>query len=798
MATNFDPDEFMQRLAEAAARIEKEADPLVQAEKKMAEEAEKNAKALGTFGKSLGSAAGQFGKAMTSASEGAGKYAGSMEAAGSAAKVFTAGMGPLAKTVGVVVDLFAKLAGGVLRQNEALVKSYRSLSQVGDIGKSFQNIMDDMHDAGFSVNESAEAYTNAINKAAPGLAVFAGTVSDGVTALHDNYNVLKLSEKQMQRYGMSQEEMFGRTATFMGILAASGSQEKRSSAELGALTKTYLTNLAELSMLTGESRDALEQKMQKDATDLRYQMMLSEQSGDTQLRMNAVMMDLPETLREGAKSIMVNQGRVVDEQGAAFFQALGHKGIAAMTNAVNDKTTDISVAVGRMQKTHADILESQFKNFRQVINTSNDSMKDMGLAYDVYAYKTRASAFDEEKHRERLEKLRKDGANNDMDENTARLLKERKLRNSFEQFEFQMSKFILPMLDSFMTAMEALGEAMADFAFWFSSGKIDVRDAFKTFKSMADVGNTLVKEQEKQVKLNERLASLNKTNAENEKFISEQEALKNAGKKYNESGLEKGYQYRAEHKSAIGEVEGQISQSNKMMTKARNSGNQMAGEKVTGDYKLPENYQQREFTAKQLADIIKFTGNTGDEAHFRKMDSAAANAFIDMATEYYNLYGEKLQVNSSHRSPSEQENVDSGGNPKAAAGKSLHQVGRALDLNSNQVQSLVASGLLSKYGFSPLRNDPPHIQYAQPKAKNGGIFSGPVQGYNVELHGDEMVTPVNKGVTKQPLSAQSNLSSSESMATYFMAMVEKLENLIELQERNNRTGEEHLQYAKSN
>lgn len=798
MATNFDPEEFMQRLAEAAARIEKEADPLVQAEKKMAEEAEKNAKALGTFGKSMGSATVQFGKAMTTASEGASKYAGSLESAGSAVKAVTAGFGPLVKGVGIVVDLFSKLAGGVLKQNEALVKSYRSLSQVGDVGRSFQTIMDNMQDAGFSVNQSAEAYTSAINKAAPGLAVFAGSVSDGVDALHENYNVLKLSEKQMQRYGMGQEEMFDRTATFMGILAMSGNKEKRSKEELGAVTQSYLTNLSELSMLTGESRDSLEQKMQKDANDLRYQMMLEGQTDDAKLAMNAVMMDLPEDLREGAKSILVNQGRVVDEQGVAFFQALGHKGIAAMMTATEAKSGEVAGAVGRMQQVHAGILESQFKNFRSVINTSNEGMKDFGLTASTRAYMLRGQAFDEEKFQTRLDSLRDNAANKDMDENTARLQKERRMRNSFEQFEFQMSKFILPMLDSFLTAMEALGEAMADFAHTFSMGRIDVRDAFKTFKSLSDVSSTLTKEQEKQVKINEKLELNRKSNEANEKFIAEQEALKNAGKDYNKSGLEKGYKYRAEHKTEIGALEGQLAQSNRMVSKARTHGNQMAGDKVSGEYKLPENFEKREFSAQQLADIVRFTGGTGDEAHFRKMDSAAANAFVDMASEYYNLFGEKLQINSSHRDEEEQKNVNSGGRPKAAPGKSLHQKGLALDLNSDQVQSLLASGLLGKYGFNPLRDDPPHIQYAQPKAKNGGIFSGPVSGYNVELHGDEMVTPVNKGVTKQPLSSQSNLGSNETLTTYLMAMVEKLENLVELQSQTNRTSEEHLQYAKSN
>lgn len=801
MATNFDPDEFMQRLAEAAARIEKEADPLIQAEKKMAEEADKNAKALGTFGKSLGSAAGQFGKAMTSASEGAGKYAGSFEAAGNAAKVFTSGMGPLAKTVGVVVDLFSKLAGGVLKQNEALVKSYRSLSQVGDVGKSFQNIMQDMQDAGFSVNESSEAYTNIINKSATGLAVFAGSARDGVEALHENYNVLKLSEKQMQRYGMSQEEMFDRTATFMGILAMSGNKEKRSSEELGAVTRTYLTNLAELSMLTGESRDAQEQKMQKDANDLRYQLMLSEQTDEMKLRMNATMMDLPDQLREGAKSIIVNQGRVVDEQGAAFFQALGHKGIAAMMTAINDKTTDVSVAVGRMQATHADILDKQFKNFRPVINTANDGMKDFALTAETNAYRIRGHAFDEEKHRERLAKLRSDGENKDMDENTARLLKERKLRNSFEQFEFQMSKFILPMLDSFMDSMTALGESMADFAYTFSFGKIDVRDAFAQINSYTDAVRIIEEQTKKQIKLNEEEEKIKK---ELQEFEQRKEKAKTAWFGSNPEDFDKDIENQREK---LRNVQSEKARSARIIGKAQKQGTTMS-QNQTAD-KRAEGAGETAPTTRGLGgnqiELATVASKSGKSTQVAKEYQHAFQALID----YLDQSGYKI---NSLGGFADRSNVND------PSKKSIHAYGGAIDINpdtnpngSKLITDMptnigaIAAGLGLGWGGNwKSVKDAMHFSAASSEggsllqAKNGGIFSGPVQGYNVKLHGDEMVTPVNKGVIKQPLSSQSNLGSSESLATYFMAMVEKLENLVELQERNNRTGEEHLQYAKSN
>jgi hypothetical protein len=81
-----------------------------------------------------------------------------------------------------------------------------------------------------------------------------------------------------------------------------------------------------------------------------------------------------------------------------------------------------------------------------------------------------------------------------------------------------------------------------------------------------------------------------------------------------------------------------------------------------------------------------------------------------MAAEYNQQTGKSLQVNSAFRSPQEQADVNPGTNPKALPGRSLHNVGRAVDINSGQVTELASAGLLSKYGFSPLPGDPPHIQ----------------------------------------------------------------------------------------
>lgn len=123
----------------------------------------------------------------------------------------------------------------------------------------------------------------------------------------------------------------------------------------------------------------------------------------------------------------------------------------------------------------------------------------------------------------------------------------------------------------------------------------------------------------------------------------------------------------------------------------------------------------------KLSDIIQFTPGTGDERHFNMLSTDAQMRFTAMAQEYFDNTGKKLQINSAFRTPEEQAATTSTYGPKAEPGKSLHQQGRALDLNSSDVAALKISGLLGKYGFNTIKNDPPHIELMA----KGGITNGP-------------------------------------------------------------------------
>lgn len=140
--------------------------------------------------------------------------------------------------------------------------------------------------------------------------------------------------------------------------------------------------------------------------------------------------------------------------------------------------------------------------------------------------------------------------------------------------------------------------------------------------------------------------------------------------------------------------------------------------------------QQRENLDQTLAEVIKFTsGGSGSRAHFDKLQPQVREAFVAMAQDYYRYRGQPLQINSAFRSEQEQQAlIDRGSASAAEPGRSLHQQGRAIDLNSADVAWLAQSGFLGRHGFRRVSNSPSHIEMAL-----GGVVPARPGGTQVTL-----------------------------------------------------------------
>jgi hypothetical protein len=96
------------------------------------------------------------------------------------------------------------------------------------------------------------------------------------------------------------------------------------------------------------------------------------------------------------------------------------------------------------------------------------------------------------------------------------------------------------------------------------------------------------------------------------------------------------------------------------------------------------------------------------------LDPSVKSNLTNMAKEYFTMTGQKLPINSAHRSHEAQEALYKKDPGKAAKpGMSMHEYGYAIDTNSDAASVLSKNGLLQKYGFvRPVGKEAWHLESA--------------------------------------------------------------------------------------
>lgn len=191
-----------------------------------------------------------------------------------------------------------------------------------------------------------------------------------------------------------------------------------------------------------------------------------------------------------------------------------------------------------------------------------------------------------------------------------------------------------------------------------------------------------------------------------------------------------------------------------------------------------------------VSKVLRFGNESGSKENFDGLDPSIQSKVVAAATEYNKLTGNTLLINSAKRDSEKQKElydkwIASGrqGNPVAKPGTSLHELGQAVDIEQGKFDKAAIASLNNQGLYQRVKDDPVHFQ-----ARTGGIFSGPSTGYNVELHGDEVVVPANEGVSKQALGPNifgQDDSVMEKIITVFEKMIDKQDTVISLLEGNN-------------
>ena len=678
-------------------------------------------------------------KALGSFGEAAMAGGGKMKLVGLAAQGAGAALSFLSNTVS---ELAKAGIGFMIQQTQKNITAFQSMAAAGALySGGMMDMMGTARDGGMTLEQMSKAVgANTEAFAAAGVGVGEGSRKMAAAMQAGG----KSARDSMFALGMSMEEQAGAYAQTMALMAGPSGQLKASNAEVAQQTQEYAGNLKLISDITGKDAKARMEKLRQDNDTLAFNSILNGMDEKERLRTQAAMAAMSDQDQRAFREQKI-YGSVISKDLA--IEQSTNSGIAksrqAFLDASNAHNLDVNT-VGTTYRNNAD----------ETLAQANEAGKSLGLAQSgaaaeaakamnanaQYAVKA-GKAYDGSV--KSLEKMREPTGPD------GKPKVEVDIQAIQQDFALKMQEIAMKNMPAFATAIKEtitsieksveelakLGVAGAALPPWIST-LIGIGSGLLQFipsiMSMLGIGGGAAAGAAGAGGAAAGAAGAGGTAAASGGAAAAGAALAApiavaaggaavAAGATNAMKNNKNMQAQYGGDTNYGDAGGDTSIAASIMYQQTDEGKASATVGPKASEKKPPSMK--------LTDFLKFGSNTGDEKHFQLLDPGVQAKFIPMAQEYFNKTGKPLQINSAFRSPEEQAAVNSGNNPKAAPGKSLHNVGRALDINSTQVASLQSLGLLGKFGFSPLAGDPPHIQ-----ALDGG---GSIEGAEVALVGEK-------------------------------------------------------------
>jgi hypothetical protein len=195
--------------------------------------------------------------------------------------------------MGLVAGLFAKIA----EMQEEELKAYRDLSKAGvNFGGSLNTVRQNALDLGLTMDQ----YTGVIKKNQDAMALLGGNTNKGAIVFQRMAKELRDSQlgEQLRGMGVDSESAANGLASYVKMTGARNAEELKNTKAIAESAGQYMKNLDALSQLTGESKEALEQKMQEEAQEAQFQAYLT--TLDEEGRKKALA-GLQESLARGGK-----------------------------------------------------------------------------------------------------------------------------------------------------------------------------------------------------------------------------------------------------------------------------------------------------------------------------------------------------------------------------------------------------------------------------------------------------------------------------------------------------------------
>lgn len=646
-----------------------------------------------------------LGKTLLDTREGMSKYNAALNQAAGAAATGLSAFGPIGKVLGMLLKPLTMLVEQAFAFQDNLFVAKDELAKFGAVGQLTASEIQKMGEAsGYSTFE-IEKYAKMVTKAGVGLVGLGGSVSQGVVEFTKLTNITQQEKNRLLSLGVTMDEFVENTADFVKLQTTSGrmiTEKMKTDGYLQRTTKEYTENLLVLAALSGESvaeqkqkQMLLAQEREVQIANLATSMKIKQlENGTEEDKREAARLQKEMDLKKATVDLTAATLGMDAAKSLQHFLATGVMTPETMKimRGTGMSLEELRVSLSQGKDVSAKFVDSLVKGDLQLIQSqglalqlSREYADGMGLNSERLAKLAAMQGKSVEQVKKEIEAKVKAGLGDDeAEKNRVKALEnEKKFRASIDELSKSFQSFI-PKFNEFTGIMVDFVAKMAKVD-W----KKTIDDMIEGFKTLIGYFNNI-----KDVVT----APARATSAIGAGLVSAAQARsiqRPSGSSQGGTTLSKGHQ-----------VSGQITGGSSAATPAA------------------------EQSDTNIDSLFNFGEKvSGHKSNFELLDPKLKNALINAAKEYNDASGEKLTINSAHRSKQQNEAVKGATNSK-------HLVGKAVDIQ--QHRDPMVDAILSKHGLKSSKDD---HHYEMPGARLGGSFSGPNSGYPVMLHGAETVVP---------------------------------------------------------
>lgn len=765
------------------------------------DKAKKRLEELGNYVKNLGSTS-------LSTEQGMSKYGKSITAATDAVGDAVGEFGLLGKAVGFLIKQIGGMAAASLKQQDALMKSYRTLSDFGAIDSSgLKGVLDNMLAMGANT-EQMENFHRTLKDMGPDLVALGGTAAAGAKQFAQVSKSLlggKL-EDQLKQMGYTTEEIVKYGGQYVAMQARSNSLNTKNTGEMAAKSADYMKTLTELTMYTGQQRDAAQKVFEDQQRDIAFRVKMREMQeagqGEEAERMAKMIAtvslknkDLGDLMREQ----FANDGGMV----TARLAQLGGQfpEMYSQLQAASRGTGNATAEAMQVLKNQTPEMTRMFKQFGAVAKISAGAAGDLGYNVDMMNSEHNLTATNIEEVNKEVERMMK-GGDARIQSQTELEKAERRTRQGFELFLAEVGDRAVPVVESLAKAMNKLGAVIADVVYWITSKMpgmdvVDFRSAFKEFSDLTEVAKTLREEGEKQEALNkeikkndEDLLELKKKQevleikAQSEKMDLSTDEIAQGVKTKSQYEAEQIAKQRQELEARNKSAKGELRNSQMMSSQASAQSVNMTGGASVGMGKndlaglaLKQGDVQKEgavIDPKLIALAKKIQAEIPGFAYFSSFND---NFHQDKKSNHNKGLALDFVLSQPIKGDTE-------------AGKKI----------TNMLKSMGASTVIDEYNNPTTNATGGHI-HAEVSAKTQGLFKGPESGYWLKAHGEEALLNqqgLSNLITKSQVAGFGGADGSmfEEMNSNLFALGEKMDEVVKALKDSHGTQQQILNYSK--